>query len=187
MYKSILNPVIKVLSASCHWGLLQWCSSWSDIVGQLISPEVLWQSRSTHRIIKSLDVIDYLMTIFISRGVCFRPTVLGSSCSPCSSCRGDFSCCFIPLCYVYHAPLLSCPLMVIDPPPVSSHAFPLLAQNGAFGVIENSRSCSFGYDQRVEVFGKGGSISGANRSPQDVLVNTEEGLNSGGSLSPLFL
>lgn len=55
-------------------------------------------------------------------------------------------------------------------------------QNGAFGVIENSRRCSFGYDQRVEVFGKGGSISGANRSPQDVLVNTEEGLNAGESL-----
>lgn len=54
-------------------------------------------------------------------------------------------------------------------------------QNGAFGVIENSRRCSFGYDQRVEVFGKGGSISGANRSPQDVLVNTEGGLNAGAS------
>eukprot|EP00903_Cladosiphon_okamuranus_P009471 g9026.t1 len=52
-------------------------------------------------------------------------------------------------------------------------------KNGAFGVIENSRRCSFGYDQRVEVFGKGGSISGANRSPQDVLVNTEDGLNAG--------
>ncbi|CAM9605063.1 unnamed protein product [Scytosiphon promiscuus] len=52
-------------------------------------------------------------------------------------------------------------------------------KNGAFGVIENSRRCSFGYDQRVEVFGAGGSISGANRSPQDVLVNTEEGLNAG--------
>lgn len=52
-------------------------------------------------------------------------------------------------------------------------------QNGAFGVIENSRRCSFGYDQRVEVFGAGGSIQGANRSPQDVLVNNEEGLNSG--------
>lgn len=49
-------------------------------------------------------------------------------------------------------------------------------------MIENSRRCSFGYDQRVEVFGKGGSISGANRSPQDVLVNTEDGLNAGESL-----
>ncbi len=47
-------------------------------------------------------------------------------------------------------------------------------------MIENSRRCSFGYDQRVEVFGAGGSISGANRSPQNVLVNTEEGLNAGG-------
>ncbi|CAM9960507.1 unnamed protein product [Ectocarpus fasciculatus] len=52
-------------------------------------------------------------------------------------------------------------------------------KNGAFGVIENSRRCSFGYDQRVEVFGAGGSISGANRSPQNVLVNNEEGLNAG--------
>ncbi|CAB1118522.1 unnamed protein product [Ectocarpus sp. CCAP 1310/34] len=52
-------------------------------------------------------------------------------------------------------------------------------KNGAFGVIENSRRCSFGYDQRVEVFGAGGSISGANRSPQNVLVNSEDGLNAG--------
>ncbi|CAM9322286.1 unnamed protein product [Choristocarpus tenellus] len=52
-------------------------------------------------------------------------------------------------------------------------------KNGAFGVIENSRKCSFGYDQRVEVFGEGGSIQGANRSPQDVLVNTQDGLNAG--------
>ncbi|CAM9398612.1 unnamed protein product [Pylaiella littoralis] len=52
-------------------------------------------------------------------------------------------------------------------------------KNGAFGVIENSRRCSFGYDQRVEVFGAGGSVSGANRAPQNVLVNTEEGLNAG--------
>ncbi|CAM9136517.1 unnamed protein product [Hapterophycus canaliculatus] len=60
-------------------------------------------------------------------------------------------------------------------------------KNGAFGVIENSRRCSFGYDQRVEVFGAGGSISGANRSPQDVLVNTEEGLNSAGVPYSFFL
>ncbi|CAM9135478.1 unnamed protein product [Ectocarpus sp. 13 AM-2016] len=52
-------------------------------------------------------------------------------------------------------------------------------KNGAFGVIENSRRCSFGYDQRVEVFGAGGSISGANRSPQNVLVNNEDGVNAG--------
>eukprot|EP00904_Undaria_pinnatifida_P007935 jgi/Undpi1/4271/HiC_scaffold_17.g07637.m1 len=52
-------------------------------------------------------------------------------------------------------------------------------KNGAFGVIENSRRCSFGYDQRVEVFGAGGSIQGANRAPQSVLVNNEEGLNAG--------
>ncbi|CAB1097441.1 unnamed protein product [Ectocarpus sp. CCAP 1310/34] len=52
-------------------------------------------------------------------------------------------------------------------------------KNGAFGVIENSRRCSFGYDQRVEVFGAGGSISGANRSPQNVLVNNKDGLNAG--------
>ncbi|CAM9743035.1 unnamed protein product [Discosporangium mesarthrocarpum] len=52
-------------------------------------------------------------------------------------------------------------------------------KNGAFGVIENSRRCSFGYDQRVEVFGELGSIQGTNRSPQDVLVNNQDGRNTG--------
>lgn len=52
-------------------------------------------------------------------------------------------------------------------------------KNGAFGVIENSRRCSFGYDQRVEVFGAGGSIQGVNRAPQNVVLNTGEGINAG--------
>lgn len=52
-------------------------------------------------------------------------------------------------------------------------------KNGAFGIIENSRRCSFGYDQRVEVFGSGGSVQGANRMPQSVMINNEEGLNAG--------
>ncbi|KAK4536715.1 hypothetical protein CDCA_CDCA09G2740 [Cyanidium caldarium] len=42
--------------------------------------------------------------------------------------------------------------------------------NGAFGTIEVSRACAFGYDQRVEVFGSKGQVSFGNAYPNDVLV-----------------
>lgn len=41
-------------------------------------------------------------------------------------------------------------------------------ENGALGVIDNSRKASYGYDQRVELFGSLGSISVSN----DLLTNT---------------
>ncbi len=41
---------------------------------------------------------------------------------------------------------------------------------GVIGAIDNSRRAVYGYDQRVEVFGSGGSIRTENRSPNTVTV-----------------
>lgn len=47
--------------------------------------------------------------------------------------------------------------------------------NGVIGTIENSRRCSFGYDQRIEVFGGRGSVVGNNKSADAVEVHTADG------------
>jgi myo-inositol 2-dehydrogenase / D-chiro-inositol 1-dehydrogenase len=44
--------------------------------------------------------------------------------------------------------------------------------NGAIGTIDNSRKAVYGYDQRVEVFGSGGSIATANCYPNEAVVST---------------
>ncbi|OSX69310.1 hypothetical protein BU14_1630s0003 [Porphyra umbilicalis] len=54
----------------------------------------------------------------------------------------------------------------------------LKMSNGAFGTIENSRRCGFGYDQRVEVFGGKGSVIGSNKANDTVTVNTDSGIDS---------
>lgn len=43
--------------------------------------------------------------------------------------------------------------------------------NGALGVIDNSRQAVYGYDQRVEVFGSGGSVSIGNDYPNTAVVS----------------
>lgn len=45
---------------------------------------------------------------------------------------------------------------------------------GAVAVIENCRKAVYGYDQRVEVFGSGGSIRAENNHPNNVTVSTSE-------------
>jgi myo-inositol 2-dehydrogenase/D-chiro-inositol 1-dehydrogenase len=50
--------------------------------------------------------------------------------------------------------------------------------NGVFGTIENSRRCAFGYDQRVEVFGREGAVSGLNRAPTSVSTSTASGIGA---------
>lgn len=55
----------------------------------------------------------------------------------------------------------------------------LRMKNGSFGTIENSRSCAFGYDQRIEVFGENGSVNGNNRSPNTVWVSGHSGISTG--------
>ncbi|MFD1955531.1 inositol 2-dehydrogenase [Paenibacillus thailandensis] len=48
--------------------------------------------------------------------------------------------------------------------------------NGALAVIDNSRQAVYGYDQRVEVFGSGGSVSAANDYPNTAEVHNAEGV-----------
>ncbi|KAI0561594.1 inositol 2-dehydrogenase [Gracilaria domingensis] len=55
----------------------------------------------------------------------------------------------------------------------------LKMSDGSFGTIDNSRRCSYGYDQRIEVFGSKGTINSNNRAPDTVVVSNEHGLASG--------
>jgi myo-inositol 2-dehydrogenase/D-chiro-inositol 1-dehydrogenase len=55
-------------------------------------------------------------------------------------------------------------------------------ENGALGIIENSRKAVYGYDQRVEVFGSGGVVASENNTANRVLVG-----NTGGFHAPLPL
>lgn len=47
---------------------------------------------------------------------------------------------------------------------------------GVIGVIDNSRKAVYGYDQRVEVFGSGGSVAVVNDYPNTAEVHTAEGV-----------
>lgn len=46
--------------------------------------------------------------------------------------------------------------------------------NGVIATIDNSRKAAYGYDQRVEVFGSGGSISTANNYPNTATIQTKD-------------
>lgn len=46
-------------------------------------------------------------------------------------------------------------------------------ENGAIGVIDNSRKAVYGYDQRVEVFGSAGCVHNENDVPNTVVVSDE--------------
>jgi myo-inositol 2-dehydrogenase/D-chiro-inositol 1-dehydrogenase len=49
-------------------------------------------------------------------------------------------------------------------------------ENGAIGVIDNSRKAVYGYDQRVEVFGSKGSAAAENDLPNTVKLSNESGV-----------
>ncbi|WIV21242.1 inositol 2-dehydrogenase [Paenibacillus polygoni] len=51
-------------------------------------------------------------------------------------------------------------------------------ENGALGVIDNSRQAVYGYDQRVEVFGSKGSVAVTNDHPNTAIISTAEGVMS---------
>jgi len=51
--------------------------------------------------------------------------------------------------------------------------------NGAIGTIDNSRQAVYGYDQRVEVFGSGGSVASGNLHPDQVTVSTDQHIRRG--------
>jgi myo-inositol 2-dehydrogenase/D-chiro-inositol 1-dehydrogenase len=44
--------------------------------------------------------------------------------------------------------------------------------NGALGVIDNSRRATYGYDQRVEVFGSLGNIATSNQYANNAVIST---------------
>ncbi len=48
--------------------------------------------------------------------------------------------------------------------------------DGSLAVIENSRQAVYGYDQRVEAFGSGGSAEAANETPNRVTISGREGV-----------
>lgn len=50
--------------------------------------------------------------------------------------------------------------------------------SGAMGVINNSRRATYGYDQRVEVFGSKGSVLNRNDTPSSAILSTGEGVIS---------
>ena len=54
----------------------------------------------------------------------------------------------------------------------------LTFENGALGVIDNSRRAAYGYDQRVEVFGSLGMAAGENDGDSTVRVSTAAGVVS---------
>ncbi|OPH56322.1 inositol 2-dehydrogenase [Paenibacillus ferrarius] len=51
-------------------------------------------------------------------------------------------------------------------------------ENGALGVIDNSRQAVYGYDQRVEVFGSKGSVAVTNDHPNTAVVSTADAIVS---------
>lgn len=51
-------------------------------------------------------------------------------------------------------------------------------ENGAIGVIDNSRKAAYGYDQRVEVFGSKGKVLVSNDTDTSAVISTAEGVFS---------
>jgi myo-inositol 2-dehydrogenase / D-chiro-inositol 1-dehydrogenase len=51
-------------------------------------------------------------------------------------------------------------------------------QNGMLATIDNSRQAIYGYDQRVEVFGSGGMVAAANRTPDSHVYLNADGVHS---------
>jgi myo-inositol 2-dehydrogenase/D-chiro-inositol 1-dehydrogenase len=49
-------------------------------------------------------------------------------------------------------------------------------ENGALGVIDNSRKAAYGYDQRVEVFGSKGNVAVSNDHPNTAEISTAAGV-----------
>ena len=54
----------------------------------------------------------------------------------------------------------------------------LKLENGALGVIDNSRRAAYGYDQRIEVFGSLGAAMAANDTPTTVTVMNADGVTT---------
>src|SRR5699024_4303252 len=58
---------------------------------------------------------------------------------------------------------------------VDTAVITLTFENGAIGVIDNSREAVYGYDQRIEVFGNKGVVSAENEKKTNMKLSTVEG------------
>ena len=61
---------------------------------------------------------------------------------------------------------------------VDTAVITLLFENGAIGIIDNSRQAVYGYDQRIEVFGSKGCITAENDFPNTTKIITGDGVQS---------
>jgi myo-inositol 2-dehydrogenase/D-chiro-inositol 1-dehydrogenase len=62
----------------------------------------------------------------------------------------------------------------------------LVTAGGHLSQISNSRRCSYGYDQRIEVFGSGGMIRADNATATRVEIANQDGFHTEPAL-PFFL
>jgi myo-inositol 2-dehydrogenase / D-chiro-inositol 1-dehydrogenase len=51
-------------------------------------------------------------------------------------------------------------------------------ESGALGTIDNSRQAVYGYDQRIEIFGSGGSVVVGNKTPTEVAIHNADSIQS---------
>jgi myo-inositol 2-dehydrogenase/D-chiro-inositol 1-dehydrogenase len=51
-------------------------------------------------------------------------------------------------------------------------------ENGVIGTIDNSRGASYGYDQRVEVFGASGAVAISNETPDVAVLSDQQGIHT---------
>lgn len=54
----------------------------------------------------------------------------------------------------------------------------LTFENGVIGTIDNSRATSYGYDQRIEVFGREGALMISNEAPDNAIVSDGQGIHA---------
>ncbi|MCX5773117.1 MAG: inositol 2-dehydrogenase [Fusobacteria bacterium] len=59
---------------------------------------------------------------------------------------------------------------------IDSAAIILTFENGSIGIINNCREASYGYDQRVEVFGSKGSVEIKNDTISSAIISTKNGV-----------
>ena len=63
----------------------------------------------------------------------------------------------------------------------------LKSKKGVQCIITNSRHCSFGYDQRVELFGKKGMLISGNKKENDIEIHNSKSTNNKSLLMNFFV
>jgi len=70
---------------------------------------------------------------------------------------------------------------------IDSAMVTLKAKSGAMAFINNARRCSYGYDQRIELFGEKGMLQAGNRRATTVTFNGKERTESHDALLHFFI